>query len=105
MAKIYCNKEFNGISANIHFINGVGVTDDPYLISWFVESGYIVEEEKREPSVYDTMIYKDLTDLAKQRGFNGIGLKKEQLIIALIDSDEVKKKEPILSENDREMED
>jgi len=33
------------------------------------------------------MNYKELTELAKERGFNGIGLKKEPLIIALIDLD------------------
>lgn len=49
MAKIYCkNTEFNGISATVNFENGVGVTDDPYLISWFMEHGYTVEEGKKE---------------------------------------------------------
>ena len=87
MAKIYCNKEFNGISATVNFVNGVGVSDDPYLISWFAENGYKVEEEQREPSVYDSMNYKELTDIAKERGFNAIGVKKEQLIVELIDLD------------------
>ena len=88
MAKIYCNnKEFNGISATVAFVNGVGETNIPHLISWFQENGYTIIEEKREPSVYDSMNYKELTELAKERGFNGIGLKKEQLIKALIDSD------------------
>lgn len=87
MAKIYCNKEYTGISANVSFINGVGVSDDSYLISWFAENGYKVEEEQREPSVYDSMNYKELTDIVKERGFNAIGVKKERLIIELIDLD------------------
>ena len=33
------------------------------------------------------MTYKELTDYAKERGFNGIGYKKEQLIQALYDLD------------------
>ena len=87
MAKIYCDKEFNGISASVNFVNGVGVTDDPYLISWFIEHGYTIIEEKREPSVYDSMSYKEMTELAKERGFNGIGLKKEPLMRKFIDLD------------------
>lgn len=48
MAKIYCrNKQYNGISAGVNFVNGVGVTDDPYLVSWFMENGYTVEEKKK----------------------------------------------------------
>ena len=85
MAKIYCkNKNFNGISASVNFVNGVGETKVSHLIFWFKENGYTVEEEKREPSVYDSMAYKELTELARKRGFNGIGLKKEDLIKALI---------------------
>lgn len=87
MAKIYCNKEFNGISASVEFIDGVGETKVSHFIDWFKESGYTVVEEKREPSVYDSMNYKELTEVAKERGFNGIGLKKEPLIIALVDLD------------------
>lgn len=88
MANIYSsNKEFNGISASVNFVNGVGVTYNPHLISWFIEQGYTVEEEKREPSDYDKMNYKDLIALAQERGFNAIGVKKEQLIVELIELD------------------
>jgi len=110
MAKIYSNnKQFNGISASLNFVNGIGITCDPYLISWFKESGYIVEEEKREQSVYDSMAYKELTGLAKEHGFNGIGLKKEQLIIKLVKSDKENKRqidetEIATNENDIEKE-
>lgn len=88
MAKIYCNnKEFNGISASVNFVDGVGDSNISHLISWFKENGYTIIEEKREPSVYDSMNYKELTELAKARGFNGIGLKKDPLIKAFIDLD------------------
>lgn len=87
MARIYSkNKQYNGISAGVNFVNGVGVTDDPYLVSWFMENGYTVEE-KKEIKNYEDMTYKELTDYAKERGFNGIGYKKEQLIQALYDLD------------------
>jgi hypothetical protein len=87
MAKIYSNnKEFNGISASVNFVNGVGVTDDPYLISWFKEHGYTVEIEIK-PEDIENMTYKELTDYAKERGFNGIGYKKPELIKALLEKE------------------
>lgn len=49
MAKILApNKEYTGVSASVPFCNGVGETDNPTLISWFEEHGYIVEEPKEE---------------------------------------------------------
>ncbi|HBP62781.1 MAG TPA: hypothetical protein DD730_00565 [Desulfosporosinus sp.] len=85
MAKIYSkNKQYNGISASVNFINGVGESNLPHLVSWFQENGYTIVENKRAPSIYDSMAYKEMTELARKRGFNGIGLKKEKLIIALI---------------------
>ena len=48
MARIYSkNKQYNGISAGINFVNGVGVTDDPYLVSWFIEWLYRRREKKK----------------------------------------------------------
>lgn len=45
MAKVGApNKQYNGISAGIVFVAGVGETADPYLISWFRSHGYEVEE-------------------------------------------------------------
>jgi hypothetical protein len=45
MSKIYSpNKDYNGVSAGITFVNGVGETDIPHLITWFMESGYTVEK-------------------------------------------------------------
>ena len=87
MAKIYCNKSFNGLSASVNFVDGVGDSNIPHLVSWFQENGYTIVEEKREPSIYDSMTYKEMTELAKERGFNGIGLKKEPLMRKFIDLD------------------
>ena len=43
--KIYAPvKDFNGLRSNVRFVNGVGETDNPILISWFQSHGYIVEE-------------------------------------------------------------
>ena len=84
MAKIYCNKSFNGISAGVNFVNGVGESNLSHLLAWFQENGYTIVEDQREPSIYDSMAYKEMTELARDKGFNGIGLKKEDLIKALI---------------------
>ena len=85
MAKIYSNnKQYNGISASVNFVNGVGESNLSDLLAWFQENGYTIIEDKREPSIYDSMSYKEMTELARDRGFNGIGLKKEDLIKALI---------------------
>lgn len=47
MAKITApNNKYCGIAAGIIFLNGVGETSDPYLIQWFKEHGYKVEEQK-----------------------------------------------------------
>ena len=88
MAKLYCsNKQYNGISAGVNFVNGVGDSNVPHLLAWFKENGYTIIEDPREPGIYDSMNYKELIELAKQRGFNAIGYKKEQLILALLAGD------------------
>ena len=80
MAKIYSvNKEFNGISAGVNFVNGVGEAAVPYLISWFYENGYMVIEK---------MSYKELIEYAKGKGFNAIGMKKDELAHRLKEMEE-----------------
>jgi hypothetical protein len=93
MAKIYCNnKQYNGISATVAFVNGVGETNIPHLVSWFQENGYIVEEVILKKDIGD-MTYKELTDYAKERGFNGIGYKKQELLKAIQELDSKEKSE------------
>lgn len=49
MAKILSpNKEYNGISASVTFVNGVGETNNPQLIDWFKSHGYTVEEDAKK---------------------------------------------------------
>lgn len=87
MARIYSNnKKYNGISAGINFVNGVGETEVSHLISWFNENGYTVVEEKILE--YDDMKYKELAEVAKKKGINGIGLKKDELIKKLKEMEE-----------------
>lgn len=45
MAQIYApNKEYTGVSAGVSFCNGVGETEDPHIIEWFITHGYRVED-------------------------------------------------------------
>lgn len=43
--KIYTPvKDFNGIRASVRFVKGVGETNNPQLIEWFKQNGYVVEK-------------------------------------------------------------
>lgn len=45
MAKVFTpNKEYNGISAGVTFVDGVGETADPHLLEWFKNHGYEIKE-------------------------------------------------------------
>ena len=47
MARVYTPLQgYNGISASVTFVNGVGETDNENLLEWFEEKGYTVEHEK-----------------------------------------------------------
>ncbi len=37
-------EDYTGVSASVPFCNGAGETDDPHLIEWFKDHGYIVKE-------------------------------------------------------------
>lgn len=53
--KIYAPvKDVNGVWCSVAFVNGVGETNDPHLIDWFLNHGYKVEDNKKvvEPQVY-----------------------------------------------------
>jgi hypothetical protein len=78
MSRIYCkNKRYNGISAGIAFVKGVGVSNDSRLLSWFIENGYIIMKD------LDEMNYKELVEYAREQGINGIGTKKNELLKTL----------------------
>ena len=50
MAQIIApNKDYNGESASVTFVKGVGETSDAHLIEWFKEHGYtVIEDEAAE---------------------------------------------------------
>ena len=54
--KIYAPvKNATGTWATVRFINGVGETDNQYLIQWFKKHGYRVEEEIQ----FDNLVEND----------------------------------------------
>lgn len=77
--KIYTPvKDFNGFRNNVRFINGVGETDDKWLIQWFVNHGYIIEKcekvsenslEKCDEPDFDSMTPNQLRDWMRENGY------------------------------------
>lgn len=76
--KIYAPvKDFNGVRAGVRFVNGVGESNDEYMVRWFELHGYKVEkceepleailEQCDEPN-FDTMTPNELRDWAKANG-------------------------------------
>lgn len=53
---------FTGYRASVFFRNGVGSTDDTYLIEWFKSHGYDVEDEpKTEPKMTEAPVVRGKT--------------------------------------------
>ena len=79
--KIYSpNKEYTGVSASVPFCNGVGETNDPYLIGWFKKHGYKVDEPEAEPEKpaeeLDTTEDTDVKEPVKSSSRGKAGQKK-----------------------------
>jgi hypothetical protein len=71
MAKIYApNKNYSGISASVTFVNGVGETNSPTLLTWFAEHGYTVEKQEKEPGKFDGMTVDQLKAYAEEHGID-----------------------------------
>lgn len=110
MAKIYApNKRYTGVTAGVSFIDGVGETDEKWLIQWFKNKGYEIIEEKPEINTeigegfildvdqaqdlaieedeirtLDNLKVDELREMAKERNIEGYSkLKKDELIAAL----------------------
>lgn len=69
--KIYAPvKDANGIYASVLFKNGVGETDEPYLIEWFKRNGYCVEDEICAENVtkpYETTENSDFVEIQTEK--------------------------------------
>lgn len=87
MAKVYArNKNYTGVSASVNFINGVGETDNPYLLQWFRENGYTIEDGPVAPvSEAEQKLMKlsddELKAIADKHGISLGNIKKRETII------------------------
>lgn len=53
---------FTGVRASVNFINGVGNTDNDWLIGWFKNHEYIVEEETSFERLYKPLTIETTSD-------------------------------------------
>ena len=54
--KIYAPvKDFNGWRNNVRFVKGVGETDNPIAINWFIGRGYSVEKSQNSNEECDVI--------------------------------------------------
>lgn len=50
MAKIYApNKQYNGVTATVRFIDGIGETENEELLEWFPKHGYSLQPLEDKP--------------------------------------------------------
>ncbi len=74
--KIYAPvKDANGVYASVRFVNGVGETDNPHLISWFESHGYGVEKCEKSPEIHvekcekSVVVEEPETDTVEMMGY------------------------------------
>ena len=69
--KIYAPvKDANGVYASVRFVNGVGETDNPRLISWFKSHGYTVDDESQTTEVISVEeVKEDIQDDVEMMGY------------------------------------
>lgn len=88
MAKIYApNKDYTGISAGVHFSQGVGECTNPYLLAWFKSKGYTVEEIEVE---LKNMSIKELKAYAEEKKINlGKATSQEGILKKILEAERV----------------
>lgn len=89
MAKIIAPIPFSGIRANLVFVNGESDTNDAWLIRWFKEHGYTIEDEQQggEGGISD-MTVKELKAYAAEKGIELGEAKTKADIVAAIEAAE-----------------
>lgn len=107
MAKIYTkNKSYSGYTASVKFNQGVGETNDPYLIEWFRAAGFeVVLPEQVEDNFDLAKMKKDeLIALAEEKGLEVNQKMTKDQIIDLIEAEE-EEAEDLEGDQEEESED
>lgn len=91
------NKNYNGSTYGVPFVNGVGHTDNTWLVQMFKEAGYVVadgtevepveEEEKANSALLDKMTLTELKDYAAENNIDLGGATRKADIVALIEKE------------------
>lgn len=100
MAVIKTPMPFSGYRASVLFVNGVGETTDDYLISWFKDHGYIVEDkvqpvkedivtfvptiDENEPNLHRYNI-EELRMLIRTYGGNPKNWRKREVLVEMLE--------------------
>lgn len=93
MAKVFSpNKDYTGISASVHFSQGVGECTDPYLLDWFKSKGYTVEEIEKFDNSSDLDLKNTTVDelktYAKEKGINlGKATSQEGILKKILEAE------------------
>lgn len=99
MAKVLApNKDYTGISAGVHFSQGVGECTDPYLLGWFKSKGYTVEEfEKLDNSGdldLENMTVDELKAYAEEKGIElGKATSQKGILEKILEAEQADGKE------------
>lgn len=88
MPRIYSpNENYNGISAGVEFINGVGAveTSNTNAINWLLSKGYSKDDTKHELSQWDKLTKGELIGIASTMTIDTENKTKQELV-SLIES-------------------
>ncbi len=75
------NQKYNGVSASVAFVEGVGETDSDYLVAWFKAKGYKVEADTEVVDKGEKPVEKTLSKMTTAE----LEAKAEELSIDLAD--------------------
>lgn len=82
--KIYApNGKYNGMSAGVRFVGGVGETDNGYLIDWFKNHGYKTEV-KTQTNALEDMKMDELKAYAEAHGIETKGMRSKTEVLEAI---------------------
>ena len=80
------NSQYNGVSASVVFVSGVGETDSDHLAGWFEAHGYTVEDQEGGDKPLSRMNKAELLECARGNGLDVSDKMTKNEIIKLIET-------------------